>query len=92
MKTQHIVCAAIRNKHTGLIVCGARHFDEIMHNTLKAIAGLASDELDGWVDADQGFIDQFGKYLSREEANKIVLQTGQCVPELPNTLFSEDLY
>lgn len=82
-----VVCAANR-REDGLILCGARHWDGIMCAQADAI---------GWDDskmAEQGFIDQFGIFLTREEAREIALASGQKLrnPEPEEILFSEDLY
>lgn len=85
-----IVCAAIRCDD-GFIVSGVRHFSPDMRETMKRIYG------DGyWKHAgEQGFIDQKGEFLSREQAFVLARENGQC-PHLPATgiafLFSEDLY
>lgn len=91
-----IVCAA--NRHAdGTIVCGARHFDMIMRRQIDAQVetGLAKLPVIGkrirhkrwikWGQADQGFIDQFGRWYDRVTAGEIFF--GQPLP-----LFSEDLY
>lgn len=89
---QKIVCAAIRNKKTGLILCGARHFDEVMQQFFVH----DDKELGHWADADQGFIDQFGAFLTREEAYVIAESQdqfkGEGAPHTKGFLFSEDLY
>jgi hypothetical protein len=48
-----------------------------------------------WVDSDQGFIDQWGTFLTRQEAHKIALQQGQVIHRCggdKEKLFSESLY
>lgn len=95
---QVIVCAAIRRN--GLIICGARHFDPIMRAALKAM----STDHKGW---EQGFIDNKGTFLTREEAWKIADREGQIRRETgfeefsnprkagvgdEGKLFSENLY
>ena len=61
LKKQIVVCAAIRHKRSGLILCGSRHFDMIMARCIEAYKE-EKHEFDTWVDADQGFIDQFGDF------------------------------
>lgn len=95
-----IVCAAIRRKTDGSIITGARHFDTIMQQSLcrfqKNDEGTAlTDAFDtSWRDADQGFIDQWGRYYSRKEALQVALQNEQCFrnPSASYRLYSEDLY
>jgi len=87
---QRVVCAAIRHKQTQLVLCGARHFDYIMLNH------ISETELEGWADADQGFIDQWGNFLTRQEAYIIAERQGQLTaqgaPHTKGILYSEDLY
>jgi hypothetical protein len=82
----------------GRMVCGPRHLDGIMWaqilgmtyedfarlQRLNALPPLP-DEAKGWAKAEQGFIDQFGTFLTREEAAKIVGKPS-------GVLYSEDLY
>ena len=90
---QIIVCAACR--HGKLILCGARHWDAVMRAQAKAIQGH-----DGWAGkwnrAEQGFINQFGEFLTREEAMQVVKANGQYFNADRNGgdrgLFSEGLY
>ena len=64
----YIVCAAMRQD--GFIVAGARHFDTVMRATILALK--LGNTL--W---EQGFIDQFGKFYTREEAWKVADKNGQ---------------
>lgn len=84
-----VVCAALRNK-TGGIICGVRHFDTIMRDQIKAAGGIEE-----WRGADQGFVDQFGQFLSREDARSLAVLQGQvryrCGGDAER-LFSENLY
>lgn len=47
-----------------------------------------------WKNVHQGFVDQYGKFHTREEAWKIAEEQGQIrqVSGRHGTLFSEDLY
>lgn len=74
----------------GTIFVGARHFDPVMRAQIKR-AGL--DPLS----AEQGFIDQWGRYYTREEAMDVALVSGQPFDAERNSgngemLFSEGLY
>lgn len=84
---QIVVCAAIRVG--SLIILGARHCDKRMRELAEA-AGVSLKS------PDQGFIDQFGDYLTREEAMQIVKDNGQPFDIESNrgdkVLFSEGLY
>jgi len=84
---QIIVCAACKKDDT--IIAGARHFDKVMRSQMK--------QMDiKWTTAEQGFIDQFGEFLTREEAMKVVKENGQPFDIERNggddVLFSEGLY
>ena len=89
---QKVVCAAIMNKKTGLIICGARHYDTIMMKTISEL--LTSSKQKEWENTEEGFIDQYGSFLTRSEAYHIATQSGQIKPE-PNEkpyLISPQLY
>ena len=85
----YIVCAANRLPEDGSIICGARHFDAVMHRQMQR------DGRSAWRSSEQGFIDQFGRWYDREEARKIAEQMGQIrFPDGggPLDLYSENLY
>ena len=85
--TEIIVCAA--NRYGDLIVAGARHHDRVMNGVLRKIEGIPRK-------GDQGFINQFGEFRTREEAYKIVQENGQPFNQERNgtgdKLYSEGLY
>jgi hypothetical protein len=82
-----VVCAAIRVGDE--VICGARHYDPVMVAQITA----RSDGLD-WRTAEQGFIDQWGTFMDRDEAYKVAKWQGQIRhPDVPGRgLFSEHLY
>ncbi len=84
---QIIVCAANRYP-TGEILVGARHWDNLMREQAEA-RGLG-------MECSQGFINQFGEFLTRKEAFAIVKSNGQAFDQERNgsdeLLFSEGLY
>ena len=84
---QIVVCAA--NRKDGVVFCGARHCDSVMRKQAEA-AGMTLTM------AEQGFINQFGEFLTREEAMEIVKENGQPFNIKRNNgdsyLFSEGLY
>ncbi len=84
---RRVICAACR--FGDVIVAGARHFDTVMHGN---VSGRFSRKEAS--EAEQGFIDQFGIFLTREEAYVLAKAKGQIkdTPCIPGTLFSEDLY
>lgn len=86
-----VVCAA--NRWNGIIVLGARHFDGLMHATIKLLPSVPPSSAQ-W---EQGFVDQFGKFMDRREALAVAVRAGQIGRNGPKThpenqLFSEDLY
>jgi hypothetical protein len=97
---QIVVCAANRHSN-GTIVLGARHFDGLMRKTISdRCLGFPNET---WNSAEQGFIDQFGKFLTRTEAWIIAVKMNQIRRFVggQNTdslnmdnieLFSENLY
>jgi hypothetical protein len=100
-KVQRVVCAAIRHAD-GRIVCGPRHFDRTMWCQLLGIppsqwserVDKFNDEVRSWQTASQGFIDQHGDFLTREEAWPIAeAQQSLLDPDWQRgVLHSEHLY
>ena len=85
-----IVCAANKHPTNGRIICGARHYDPIMRAQINASEGA-----DSWKGCEQGFIDQYGQFYTREEALLIAKKNGQIRRRVggdDNRLFSENLY
>lgn len=81
-----IVCAA--NRKDWVIVCGARHFDNVMREQIKRM----NMDFKNW---EQGFIDQYGNFLTREQAYHVASLNGQIVRRCggdEGRLFSENLY
>lgn len=91
MTTRFIVCAAMINAD-GLVIASPRHWDFVAHQTVRFHTGRFDHE------AVEGFIDQFGKFLTRTEAWKVAEAAGQirrrCGGDTANhgTLYSENLY
>lgn len=88
--TQRIVCAA--NKFEGVgktfIVLGARHYDTLMNEAIKRLPP-------GTYEKEQGFIDQCGNFLTREEAYMVAVGADQIIRRVggdEGRLFSENLY
>jgi hypothetical protein len=85
---RRVVCAANRHHHSRLVICGARHWDKVMRAQAVAL-GTPSEE---W---DQGFIDQFGCWMTREEAWIVAANQNQIRRRCGGDgerLFSENLY
>lgn len=82
---QRVVCAALRHQD-GRLVVGARHFDSLM----KAQIGE-----EDWGGAEQGFVDQYGRFMTREIALEVARSAGQIVRRVggdETRLYSENLY
>lgn len=88
MRSQpRIVCAAIRN-NAGDVIIGIRHFDLGMHEQIKKSSSC-------WIINEQGFIDQFSNFYTREEAWKIASEADQIIRRChgdEGKLFSENIY
>jgi len=96
---EHILCAAIwfkdgkqhehqpKNITSGFVICGRRH-----HNCFMTGAILTGNEGFKFQErAEQGFITNTDRFVTRKEAAEIALKSGQ-IKESNNCLFSEDLY
>lgn len=84
---QRVVCAANRNSQ-GFVLLGARHWDDWMRQTIDVLGFNDHD----W---EQGFIDQFGNFLTRKEAAVIAREKDQLkgmYTVVEEALFSEHLY
>lgn len=93
---RRIVSAANRNTETGEVIMGVRHFCTLMHQQLDVIEARepGSKRSKGWLQADQGFVDNRGVYLSRREAWKVAEAAGQIIRRTgeEGVLYSEDLH
>jgi len=77
--TRKIVLAACKLYHPNyegeLILSGYRHWSDDMHNTYDILEKM------GWkvlhTDEAQGFVDNTGKYYTRQEAIQFVKDSGQ---------------
>lgn len=86
---RRVVCAAIRKGET--VICSPRHFDKLMQKMIEAF----TDE--GWdcTDPEQGFVDQFGVFMTREEALVVAKAAKQIIRRCggdEHRLYSENLY
>ena len=93
-----IVCAANRFKLKAggeLVIPGTRHYSKDMALVLDQMRDkVVSEQVYG---DDQGFLDQWGNYLTRKEALIVATHAGQINTRRQkggpaDTLFSEDLY
>lgn len=91
-KRQRVVSAACRNR-AGQIICSPRHWDATMHSVAQSSSNPASWYDDDW--DEQGFVDQWGTFLTREEARVIAIFNNQIVRRCggdSHRLYSENLY
>lgn len=93
---RRVVCAAIRAVD-GSLLLGIRHYSRDMHEQIRQRddGGLFKHRND----EHQGFVDQFGVYMTREEAYQVAVAAGQLLyPERCGNglngpkLYSEGLY
>lgn len=91
-KPRKIVAAA--NWYNGLLLVGARHWDSLMRQQADVFGGI--DLIRDWSNGKetQGFITQYGQFLTREEAMIVATESGQITrgKYSDKELFSEDLY
>jgi hypothetical protein len=88
---RRVVCAAVRSPE-GQVICSARHFDQLMRSIITACGLWSRAEVEPW---EQGFIDQFGVFMTREEAHLVAKAAGQIIRHCGGdggALFSENLY
>ena len=86
---RRVVCAANKETTTGWVFLGARHFDSAMTMQMR----LANVKLSA--NFEQGFIDQDGIFMSREEALTVAIAAGQRIYRCggdEKKLYSENLY
>lgn len=88
---RRIVCAAVRID-VDKVICSPRHYDSVCRATINL---LPEEDREKWYCAEQGFVDQFGKFLDRHEAYKIAKAANQIIFRCggdEGKLFSENLY
>lgn len=106
MTERRIVCAAVRHPD-GRVVCGPRHLDKTMWCQITGLSMTAFNDLLqhdtgpdeaakvwGWK-GEQGFVDQHGLFLTREEAWSVALDAQQIIRDSDwqvGSLHSEHLY
>ena len=93
-RPRRVVCAALKLAG-GQIVVGARHYDCTIHEQLARCKAVGQETK---MDTLQGFIDQWGVFMSRTEAWTVALDAGQIIRRCGGdtsdggTLYSENLY
>ena len=83
---RQVVCAA--NKFGDIIVLGVRHFCPLMCKQMDAYG------LDGTDEHEQGFVDQWGNFMTRKEALLVLRTNGRWIRDenYREVLYSENLY
>ncbi len=95
-----ILCAAIwfddgvlhmhqpKNINAGFVVAGRRH-----HNCFATLAALKVSHKDGFLSREvQGFITSDDRFVGRQEAMAVAVNSGQYKGKEKEILFSEDIY
>lgn len=83
------------NRYKDVLITGPRHSCPIMSLTMAAYGGMEVLHEYSGEDHEQGFVDQFGTFYSRDEAYILAVSNGQLLyPEDCHyeRLFSEGLY
>lgn len=100
---RRVVCAANRNKN-GDMILGARHWDMLMHSAHKVYMNqldFIGKEVKDITDfKEQGFINTWGEFLTRNQAWKVAEHNNQIINRVGGDmsdkgvgkLFSENLY
>lgn len=93
---RRVVCAAIRAAD-GSLLLGIRHYSADMHAQITARRD--GEKFKHRMDEDQGFVDQFGIFMSRRQAYEVATLAGQIIhPDACGVglygpkLYSEGLY
>lgn len=88
IRQRRIVCAAMLHQD-GSIICSPRHYDPIARAQVKMSGKV-------WKGFEtQGFVDQWGVFITREDALEIAKKAGQIIRRCggdKRELFSENLY
>lgn len=85
---RRVVCAAVQYSD-GTIICSPRHYDSTFHAIRRRIPDLPTSP------PEQGFVDQWGNFLTREQARDIAVSQKQFYRRCggdERELFSENLY
>lgn len=94
---RRVVCAAIRAAD-GELLLGIRHYSPDMRRQIER--RIDGGKFIGRMDKDQGFVDQWGQWMSRAEAYQVAVATDrltfptEAVKSMDGhmKLFSEGLY
>lgn len=90
---RRVVCAATKfqTEHGEIVIASPRHYDKTCVTVLKELRSHAFV-----AEIDQGFLDQFGEFMTRKQAFLVAQEAGQiirtCGSEHTGRLYSENLY
>lgn len=91
--TRRVVCAAVRASN-GDVIVGVRHYSEDMHRQIHWRKD--GERFKNRQGDDQGFVNTWGEYLTREQAYLVAIHNNQILRNTPFTnegkLDSEALY
>ena len=90
-----VVCAAIMLKRSGEIICGPRHYDAIIRSQILSKSEEEQEEWFSSANIVQGFVDQQGIFLNRQDALVIAKAANQIRRRCGGddvALYSENLY
>lgn len=92
---RRVIAAA--NRYGDLICVGTRHGGPAMWSQLEAVKEDRLLEADKLGRAEEGFIDQYDVFMTREEAYEVALASGQInvirlKHSTPGRLYSEDIH
>ena len=88
---RRVVCAAIRAED-GDIIVGVRHYSKDMHAQINS--RFDGGKFCNRGGEDQGFVDQWGVYMTRTEAWEVAKRQNQIIRDIgvDTELYSEHLY
>ncbi len=94
---RRVVCSANRvvSKGVEYLALGPRHFSPTMHKHITLFKRLKLGTKTQWLTSEQGFIDQFGVFMTREQAHVVAKAANQIVRRCggdTTQLFSESIY
>lgn len=97
---RRVVCAANRDRKSGEIILGARHWDSCMRETYQLWVVATNHKTRDMRFVEQGFINTWGEFLTREEAWQVAVHNNQIIKSVGGDmsingvgrLFSENLY
>ena len=87
---RRVIAAAC--KYGEVIFVGVRHYDAIMVAQIRALSEDDEVRMMNRSEVVQGFIDNKGNFLTRKEAMKLVVESGQPFDKQRNGGNTDELY